>query len=111
MIREPEDDHSQHEYELVMPFVTVTSVGGPHDDDAYVAGWEMGDLDASLRVLSRFGVEIHKTIRADNRAQADLIAMKHGMQADFRKTDVVQDGVLPDEWLFVIFRPAPEMPA
>lgn len=41
------------EYDLVMPFVTVTSAGGPHDDDAYVAGFEMGALDACLRRLRR----------------------------------------------------------
>ena len=68
------------EMELVMPFVTVASVGGPHDDDAYVAGYEMGQLDARLAVLKSFASEPALTIgiREENRAQADLLAMRYG---------------------------------
>jgi hypothetical protein len=63
-------------YEIVMPFVTVTSKGGPHDDEPYVAGWEMGALDA---FLEHARPPFHsQPIRSDNTAQADLIGMKHG---------------------------------
>lgn len=69
------------EYELLMPFVTVTSVGGPHDDDAYVAGFEMGRYDGLL-AASMDGDRID-TIRTDNVAQADLIAMRYGFTVEY----------------------------
>lgn len=69
-------------FELVMPFVTVASKGGPHEDQAYVAGWEMGALDAFLQ----HGYVVNpwqQTIRTDNVPQADRIAMKHGWIPEF----------------------------
>lgn len=65
------------EYELIMPFVVVTSVGGPYDDDAYVAGFEMGRLDAVLQLSSRATITHQVIMRTANVAQADLIAMNH----------------------------------
>lgn len=62
-------------YDLLMPFVVVTSKGGPFDDDAYVAGYEMGELDVMLAAQPPFH---EATILAANLAQADLIAMRHG---------------------------------
>jgi hypothetical protein len=80
-------------YGLLMPFVTVTSKGGPHDDESYTAGWEMGALDSWL---ANGGTAVHsQVIRSDNRDQADLIAMRHG----YRMTA----GVETDGWLNVIF--------
>lgn len=81
-------------YDLVMPFVTCKSNGGPHDDTAYVAGFEMGALDANLGNARAMGVlATHTMIHAANREQADLIAMKHGYSAKF--TDIEES---PD-WL------------
>lgn len=80
-------------YDLVMPFVTVTSKGGPHDDAAYTAGWEMGHLDAVLEHASDLIVE--RTIHAANAPQADLLAMKHGYRCDLLPHD--------DQWTFVTF--------
>lgn len=74
MIDQPDPD-----LDLVMPFVTVTSQGGPHDDDAYSAGWEMGQLDAFLTHTQPVFHGQH--ILAVNAIQADLIAMKHGYEA------------------------------
>jgi hypothetical protein len=88
VIEQPEPGH-----ELVMPFVTVTSQGGPHDDDAYSAGWEMGHLDAFLAHTQPTFHGQH--ILAENAGQADLIAMKHGYQAHIT---VMQDN--PD-WSWV----------
>lgn len=76
---------SEPEFELVMPFVTVASAGGPHDDDAYTAGWQMGSLDAAL--ASSVANRWHDSIRSDCRGQADLIAMKHGWAAEFEDSD------------------------
>jgi hypothetical protein len=80
-------------YDLVMPFVTVASKGGPHDDTAYVAGYEMGLLDAVLEHTSDLIVE--RTIHASNAPQADLLAMKHGYRCDLLPHD--------DQWTFATF--------
>jgi hypothetical protein len=85
------------EYGLVMPFVTVASKGGPHDDAAYVAGWEMGALDEVLDLADGIAVSVDRTIRAENREQADLIAMKHGFRAEFDTDDE------HPEWVHVRF--------
>jgi hypothetical protein len=79
-------------YGLVMPFVTVTSKGGPHDDAAYVAGWEMGALDARLQYERPALLE--QTIQSVNTEQADLVAMKHGYEVTIRQTD--------NEWAWLI---------
>lgn len=69
---------SDAEYEMVMPFVTVTSKGGPHDDDSYVAGYIMGTLDATLRVAATINATFEATIEDPNMPQVDLLAMQHG---------------------------------
>lgn len=67
-----------HDFDLVMPFVTVVSVGGPHDDVSYTAGWEMGSLDRRLTHLAvTGGTTMNFIIRRENKPQADLIAMQH----------------------------------
>lgn len=84
-------DDTEPEYDLVMPFVTVTSKGGPHEDVAYTAGWSMGALDA---FLEHRRPAIHEdTIYADSVPQADRIAMKHGYNASFVEG--------PDGWSFM----------
>jgi hypothetical protein len=77
-VTEPDDGPN---YDLVMPFVTVTSQGGPHDDESYVAGWAMGKLDTLLEQL--FPPTWSDMIRDDSEPQADRIAMKHGYTAKF----------------------------
>jgi hypothetical protein len=93
---EPEDDS----YHLVMPFVAVVSRGGPFEDDSYVAGYEMGLLSAALGMQP---ATFRTTIHAGNRAQADLLAMKHGYTMS---VDDIHDGRLGD-WLFATFCGAP----
>ncbi|MBF6188012.1 hypothetical protein [Nocardia farcinica] len=83
------DEDDEPGYNLVMPFVTVTSVGGPHEDGAYVAGYEMGVLDTELKVADALGaLPLHRVIHTANRPQADLLAMKHQMVAEFEDTEV-----------------------
>lgn len=72
-----DDEH----FELVMPFVAVASVGGPYDDDAYVAGYEMGQLDVTLATVDPRQVRLPQVFRTPNVRQVDLIAMKHGWKA------------------------------
>lgn len=80
----PEDD--QTEFEVALPFVTVKSNGGPHDDESFAAGFEMGALDVILGTpyLQIYSTEIHST----SVRQADLIAMHY----DFKMTMDSEDG-------------------
>lgn len=73
-------------HELVMPFVTVASKGGPHEDHAYTAGWSMGAIDALLE--HRRPALVEETVQTDCMPQVDLIAMRHGYSAVFEPTDV-----------------------
>jgi hypothetical protein len=78
------DDDDDVKYDLVMPFLPVQSRGGPHDDDAFTAGYEMGLLDGQLG-NSEF--DQGTPVRSGNREQADLIAMRHGYMAEFTNDD------------------------
>lgn len=70
----------EHDMELVMPFVVVASVGGPFDDQAYCAGYEMGALDSRLAAAACHGLGCPTvTVLRGNVAQVELLAMKHGM--------------------------------
>ncbi|MFC8531913.1 hypothetical protein [Nocardia sp. NPDC057227] len=81
------DDESG--YVFKMPFVTVTSEGGPHEDRAYCAGFAMGELDMALRMRKAMDAwPLSRPIETVNRPQADLIAMKHGCVASFAETEV-----------------------
>lgn len=91
-------------YGLVMPFVTVASKGGPHDDEAYVAGFEMGGLDATLKALAPVHalVKLPFTIHSVSRGQADLIAMKHGFTVE--DVEWVAGEPMADGWSMIIVR-------
>lgn len=73
-------------FEMVMPFLPVTSKGGPFDDDAYSAGYEMGLLDGLLGDTYTFGL-VCRALRPENQQQADLLAMRHGWRATFVPLD------------------------
>jgi hypothetical protein len=94
-------------YSLEMPFLPVTSNDGPYDDDAYVAGWQMGQLDTALAAMqtqrSRGSFALSRTIYTANRAQADLIAMRYGYAAEFEDHP---DGT----WTGMKLRPENTMP-
>lgn len=71
---------ADEEFEMLMPFVVVSSVGGPFDDGAYTAGWEMGALDARLAAAKHHALGCPTVVlRRENVPQAELVAMKHGM--------------------------------
>ena len=86
----PPDD----EMNLVMPFVTVCSVGGPHDDESYVAGAEVAQLGVEFQIAAAVNaVPCPRYVRSDNVPQVDLVAMRHGFTAVFTPWDEH-----PDEW-------------
>lgn len=84
---------------LLMPFVSVTSRGGPHDDDSYVAGWEVGALHTHL--LGAQPDQHEQNILRVNRDQADLVAMHSGYSAKFE--DIPE---MPT-WLYATFELQP----
>ena len=66
------EDHSG----TVMPLVLCRSRGGPYDDEAFMSGWRLGDIGATL---ARPGISaLAESIRPHERLQADLIAMARG---------------------------------
>lgn len=91
---------TEHEadYEPVMPFVTVASRGGPHDDQSYAAGYAMGLLDQRLTVAEALNIDgCVETIRTTCTPQADLIAMRHGYVMETDASEI-------DEWVHAIFQ-------
>lgn len=101
----PDEPEGEPEMGLVMPFVTVESKGGPHADEPYCAGFEMGRLDMELSMCARMNAQPLRSwvIQTANHPQADLIAMRHGFLA------VVIDA-MPPEWLTVYFKAIPATP-
>lgn len=93
------------DYLMTMPFVTVSSVGGPHDDVSYAAGYEMGQLAARLDQVELLQSEYRPPlpIRRENLPQADLLAMRHSytMVVDEHGDLTPQDA--RNEWVFVTF--------
>ena len=106
-MEEGEETGAHYNHELVMPFIVVSSKGGPFDDAAYCAGWEMGFLDYFLGVWrhedSRHAVD--RVIRRENLPQADLLAMMHGAEMSIldwpEDTEVSEQQNL--EWAYVRF--------
>jgi hypothetical protein len=89
-------DRPEHDgMEMVLPFVVVTSVGGPYDDESFAAGWQCGEIDRALAVAAVTGATtVHFPIfRTSLQRQVDLIAMKHG----FASVVVEPSGEWP-EW-------------
>ena len=72
-----EDEDAASQFELVMPFVVVTSKGGPYDDEAFVAGWSCAVIDQALAALAPWRATFQRTVRTAVVPQVDLIAMKH----------------------------------
>lgn len=66
---------SDAEYGLVMPFVVCASQGGPYEDDAFVGGYECGQIDTALSLRQPIG---YRQVHTTSLPQLDLIAMRHG---------------------------------
>ena len=86
-------------FSIDVPFVTVASVGGPHDDLSYVCGFEVARLDAELGLLGTVDGDLAWTpdmpYHRTNVPQIDLGAMGHG----FTVTEVGGDA----EWVYLRF--------
>ena len=78
----------------VMPLVLCHSRGGPYDDEAFMSGWRLGAIGATL---AGPGVSaLCDSIHAHERVQADLLAMARGY---FMTVDPSTD----PNWLSVTF--------
>ena len=94
---ESEGRNKMSEHELAMPFTNVKSKGGIFDDASFVAGYEMGLLDATLKIAQQFQyVRVDRTIRADNVYQAELLGMHYGYY-------ITASDNPDDEWSQVVF--------
>ena len=90
---------NQGEGDTELPLVLCRSRGGPYDDEAFLSGWRLGDIGATL---GRPGVSaLAESIRPRERLQADLLAMARGY------TMTVERSSDPD-WLLVTFTRVPE---
>jgi len=88
------------EYGLVMPFVVTTSHDGPYADDAFVAGYQAGQLDLLLPIVAQFGSTVERYVPPALVPQLDLIAMRHG----YTLTAVPWDDH-PDDYTLCTFTP------
>lgn len=61
-------------YDIVLPFVVCQSQGGPYEDDAYVAGYEIGEISTML--AQNAFLEWERPVHTGNLAQLDLVAMR-----------------------------------
>jgi len=83
-----DNDDAEVTWMPVMPFVVCKSQGGPYDDDSFVAGWELGRLDAELPHYAALGFgSITKLAHSATRPQIDLVAMKHGWRVAHHSED------------------------
>lgn len=96
---QPEDD--EPEYELVYPFVACQSQGGPYEDQAFVAGVQLGKLTQSLEIASTLGVErlTTRTIYTSLVPQVELAGMAYG----FPFMSAEECGDEAPEWSYVTF--------
>lgn len=85
---------------LRMPFVVVTSKGGPYDDNAFTAGYECGSIDQLL--ASPDIVDHTAMVHSGSVPQLDLIAMDRGFTMEKEPWEEH-----PDEWTKAVFRRVP----
>lgn len=86
----PED--GEVEYDLVMPFVVCQSRGGPYEDEAFVAGWALGQLDIELgQAAADRRPLLNRTVRTASMPQVELLAMKHGLMAEPEESEGVPE--------------------
>lgn len=98
------DDMMDGEFEMGMKFVVVKTEGGPYDDGAYVAGFELGALNARLEAALHHGLGLPQaTIHRENLPQADLLAMQVGATMEELPWPSSVDDETAGEWAWVKF--------
>jgi hypothetical protein len=96
----PEDDG----WHLAVPFVVCQSQGGPYDDEAFVAGFQAGQISQALAAAKTAGADrLIRTVRMDLVKQLDLIAMDAGFTLRFTEVEETEDHPAMPEWTFATF--------
>lgn len=69
-----------HDFGLVVPFQVVQSKGGPYEDEAFVAGYAVGEIDAKLAMAASVGIPEVKLpiVRRALLPQLELHGMRYG---------------------------------
>lgn len=100
------DQPEEVDWGPVMPFVVCASKGGPYDDDAFVAGYQAGQLDKALAAARAVGAtEVRGLALSALVPQLELIGMHHGFP--YTTADAPEDY---PTWVYVTFaaeRPEP----
>lgn len=102
---DPMDQPEEDAYDLVMPFVCVTSAGGPYNDEAFTAGVQLGRITQALQAASAFGVRRMEpiTVKSTLAKQLELAGMAYG----FPVVTVDESEEWP-EWSHVTFATSAE---
>jgi hypothetical protein len=90
-------DEQPEGYEMAYPLVVCQSNGGPYDDDAFVAGAQLGQIVAELR--ERQPPLYERYVDSALVPQIDLVAMHEGYAMQAEPWDEH-----PDEWTLVTLR-------
>lgn len=102
-----DDRDDELTYGIVMPFVVCQSQGGAFDDDAFVAGFRCGSLDAELSIMRKLDAVLAEPepfmSREAELTQLDLIAMRHGFVMEAERAD--------DEWFRVTIKQVADAPS
>ena len=84
MTSDHQDEPEEHGYGLVMPFVACASQGGEYPDEAFVAGFDCGQLWAELSDCKRLhALPIDRFVKTGIVRQIDLIAMHYEFAVTF----------------------------
>lgn len=86
------------DYSLVMPFVVVTSEGGPYDDESFVAGFQSGRI---YERMSQGEAEFTEMVNPDLFRQCNLIARRYGYTMQTHRTGD------DENWREITFRSHP----
>lgn len=105
------DDHNEfdHELELVVPFIVVESKGGPYDDQAFVAGYQVGEIDVRLAFANMAGAQTVKfpIVRRSLLAQLELHGMRYGFTS-MEASEATSHIPASDEWCSLTFARGPQ---
>jgi hypothetical protein len=102
---DPLDQPDEERYEMLYPFVACASQGGPYEDDAFVAGVQLGRIDQALTVAETIGSKrLAFTVRTDLVKQLELVAMARGFPIiRAEPVDETEDHEAMPEWSFITF--------
>ncbi len=98
----PEEDG----YSLAVPFIACNSQGGPYDDNAFVAGFQCGEIDRALKAIEAAGGNSAEfTVYTPLVKQVELLGMNRGFPV--MTADTFDD---TPEWTHVRFSASKEQP-